>query len=95
MGVLILWTLLMVAVQLLVGWIIYRLQGRKLTWAQFVLPGFVIVGGGTIILISARLGGWSGLGYGLMGMSILASGLLSFVSVVIALAVTHRRRTRR
>lgn len=95
MKVLILWTLLMVVVQLLIGWGIYRLQGRKLTWVQFVLPGFVIVGGGTVILISARIGGWSGLGYGLMGMSILASGLLSFVSVVIALAVTHRRRTRR
>lgn len=95
MGVLILWALLLVAVQLLIGWGIYRLQGRKLTWVQFVLPGFVTVGGGTVILVSVRLGGWSGLGYGLMGMSVLASGLLSFVSVVIALAVTHRRRTGR
>ncbi|WP_440114221.1 hypothetical protein [Paenibacillus sp. QZ-Y1] len=84
--------LLVWLVLLLIGWIIYRLQGRQMTWAQYILPCVAVLGGAIIIMISVDIGGWNGIGYALLGVSIATSGLLTLITVVIVDLVMRRRR---
>ncbi|CAI6080508.1 hypothetical protein PAECIP112173_02910 [Paenibacillus sp. JJ-100] len=79
------------AVQLLIEWIIYRVQGRRMTWIQSILPCLTLLGGAIIIMISIDIGGWRGLGYGLLGFILGTSGLLTLVTVAITALVLRRR----
>ncbi|MHA7579090.1 YesK family protein [Paenibacillus vandeheii] len=77
---------------LLIEWLIYRLQGRQMTRAQFILPCVVLLGGAIVIMISVNIGGWNGIGYALLGVSIATSGLLTLITVIIVDLVMRRRR---
>ncbi|MBR2565357.1 MAG: hypothetical protein IKE29_12120 [Paenibacillus sp.] len=79
------------AVQLLIEWIIYRVQGCRMTWIQSILPCLTLLGGAIIIMISIDIGGWRGLGYGLLGFILGTSGLLTLVTVAITALVLRRR----
>ncbi|MFE6074619.1 hypothetical protein ACFVQB_09095 [Paenibacillus sp. NPDC057886] len=92
MAGLVLLVLLVWVALLLIGWLIYRLQGRRMTWAQYILPCVAVLGGAIIIMISVDIGGWNGIGYALMGVSIATSGLLTLITVVIVDVVIRRRR---
>ncbi|MCM3135611.1 hypothetical protein M3629_22790 [Paenibacillus polysaccharolyticus] len=91
MEVLILWTLGMWVVQLLIEWIVYRAQGRQMTWIQSILPCLTLLGGAVVIMISINIGGWNGLGYALLGAALGTSGLLTLITVAITALVLRRR----
>ncbi|MFS0872474.1 hypothetical protein [Paenibacillus xylanilyticus] len=91
MDVLILWTLGMWAVQLLIVWLIYRMQGRRMTWGQYILPCAALLGGAIVVMISIDIGGWNGIGYALLGVSLGTAGMLTLITVVIAELVLRRR----
>ncbi|PQP84351.1 hypothetical protein C0Q44_07155 [Paenibacillus sp. PCH8] len=91
MEVLIMWTLGMWAVQLLIVWLIYRMQGRRMTWGQSILPCVALLGGAVVIMISINIGGWNGIGYALLGVSLGTSGLLTLITVAITGVVLRRR----
>lgn len=91
MDVLILWTVGMWAVLLLIEWLIYRMQGRRMTWVQYILPCVALLGGATVIMISIDIGGWNGLGYALLGASLGTSGMLTLITVAITDVVFRRR----
>lgn len=91
MEVLILWTLGMWVVQLLIEWIVYRMQKRRMTWIQSILPCLTLLGGAVIILISIDIGGWNGIGYALLGAALGTSGLLTLITVAITALVLRRR----
>ncbi|WP_434748928.1 hypothetical protein [Paenibacillus amylolyticus] len=91
MEVLILWTLGMWVVQLLIEWIVYRVQGHRMTWIQSILPCLTLLGGAVVIMISIDIGGWSGLGYALLGAALGTSGLLTLITVAITALVLRRR----
>ncbi|PIH57999.1 hypothetical protein [Paenibacillus sp. LK1] len=92
MEVLILWTLGMWAVQLLIEWLIYRLQGRRMTGVLYILPCVALLGGAVVIMISIEIGGWNGIGYALLGASLGAAGMLTLITVAITDVVFRRRR---
>lgn len=92
MEVLILWTLMLCAVQLLIDWLIYRVQGRRMTWVQYLLPCVALLGGAIVIMISVDIGGWNGIGYALLGVSLSTSGLLALITVTIVDVLMRRRR---
>ncbi|MDN4601282.1 YesK family protein [Paenibacillus sp. F6_3S_P_1C] len=77
---------------LLIEWLIYRLQGRRMTRAQYILPCVALLGGAIVIMISVDIGGWNGIGYALLGVSIATSGLLTLITVIIVDVVMRRRR---
>ncbi|HBU81358.1 MULTISPECIES: YesK family protein [Paenibacillus] len=91
MDVLILWTVGMWAVLLLIEWLIYRMQGRRMTWVQYILPCVALLGGATVIMISIDIGGWNGIGYALLGASLGTSGMLTLITVAITDVVFRRR----
>lgn len=91
MEVLILWTLGMWAVQLLIEWFIYRLQGRQMTWVQYILPCVALLGGAVVIMISIDIGGWNGIGYALLGASLGTSGMLTLITVAIRDVMLRRQ----
>ncbi|WP_339257858.1 hypothetical protein MKY85_28495 [Paenibacillus sp. FSL R5-0749] len=91
MEVLILWTLGMWAVQLLIEWLIYRLQGRRMTWVQYILPCVALLGGAVVIMISIDMGGWNGIGYALLGVSLGTAGMLTLITVAIRDVMLRRR----
>ncbi|MGD0033975.1 hypothetical protein SLT67_21600 [Paenibacillus illinoisensis] len=91
MDIVILWTLGMWAVQLLMEWLVYRIQGRRMTWVQFILPCVTLLGGAIVIMISIDIGGWNGIGYALLGAALGTSGLLTLITVAITALVLHRR----
>jgi len=90
-GLIILILLIWIAL-LLFGWLIYRLQGRQMTWAQYILPCVAVLGGAIIIMISVDIGGWNGIGYALIGVSLMTSGLLTLITIIIVDVVMRRRR---
>ncbi|RAW15996.1 hypothetical protein DC345_10895 [Paenibacillus taichungensis] len=92
MEVLILWTLGMWAVQLLIEWLIYRLQGRRMTGVQYILPCVALLGGAVVIMISIDIGGWNGIGYALLGVSLGTAGMLTLITVAVTDMVFRRRR---
>lgn len=63
-----------------------------MTRAQFILPCVVLLGGAVVIMISVNIGGWNGIGYALLGVSIATSGLLTLITVIIVDLVMRRRR---
>lgn len=89
---LVLWILLVWIVLLLIGWVIYRLQGQRMTWAHYILPCVVVLGGAIIVMISVDIGGWNGIGYALIGVSLMTSGLLTLITTIIVDVVMRRRR---
>ncbi|PZT55557.1 hypothetical protein [Paenibacillus silvae] len=91
MEVLILWTLGMWGVQLLLEWVVYRLQGRRMTWLQSILPCLTLLGGAVVIMISLDMDSWNGIGYALLGFTLGTSGLLTLVTVAITALVLRRR----
>ncbi|WP_145413962.1 hypothetical protein [Paenibacillus xylanexedens] len=91
MDIVILWTLGMWLVQLLIEWVVYRVQGCRMTWIQSILPCLTLLGGAVIILISIDIGGWNGIGYALLGAALGTSGLLTLVTVAITALVLRRR----
>ncbi|MGG4483376.1 hypothetical protein [Paenibacillus illinoisensis] len=92
MDIVILWTLGMWAVQLLMEWLVYRIQGRRMTWVQSILPCVTLLGGAIVIMISIDMGGWNGIGYALLGAALGTSGLLTLITVAITALVLQRRR---
>lgn len=92
MDIVILWTLGMSAVQLLLEWLVYRIQGRRMTWVQSILPCVTLLGGAIVIMISIDMGGWNGIGYALLGAALGTSGLLTLITVAITALVLQRRR---
>ncbi|MDP9700160.1 hypothetical protein J2T16_003065 [Paenibacillus intestini] len=91
MDIVILWTLGMWVVQLLVEWIVYRVQGRRMTWMQSILPCLTLLGGAGVIMISIDIGGWNGIGYAFLGAALGTSGLLTLITVAITALVLRRR----
>ena len=91
MDIVILWTLGMWAVQLLMEWLVYRIQGRRMTWVQSILPCVTLLGGAIVIMISIDMGGWNGIGYALLGAALGTSGLLTLITVAITALVLQRR----
>ncbi|MEC0126406.1 YesK family protein [Paenibacillus pabuli] len=77
---------------LLIEWLIYRLQGRQRTRAQYILPCVALLGGAIVIMISVDIGGWNGIGYALLGVSIATSGLLTLITTIVVDVVIRRRR---
>ncbi|MBY0217565.1 hypothetical protein [Paenibacillus illinoisensis] len=92
MDIVILWTLGMWAVQLLLEWLVYRIQGRRMTWVQSILPCVTLLGGAIVIMISIDMGGWNGIGYALLGAALGTAGLLTLITVAITALVLQRRR---
>ncbi|WJH27247.1 hypothetical protein N6H13_18165 [Paenibacillus sp. CC-CFT742] len=92
MDIVILWTLGMWAVQLLLEWLVYRIQGRRMTWVQSILPCVTLLGGAIVIMISIDMGGWNGIGYALLGAALGTSGLLTLITVAITALMLQRRR---
>lgn len=91
MDIVILWTLGMWAVQLLMEWLVYRIQGRRMTWVQSILPCVTLLGGSVVIMISIEIGGWNGIGYALLGAALGTSGLLTLITVAITALVLRRQ----
>ncbi|MBM6383560.1 MULTISPECIES: hypothetical protein [Paenibacillus] len=91
MDIVILWTLGMWAVQLLMEWLVYRIQGRRMTWVQSILPCVTLLGGAIVIMISIEIGEWNGIGYALLGAALGTSGLLTLITVAITALVLQRR----
>ena len=92
MDIVILWTLGMWAVQLLMEWLVYRIQGRRMTWVQSILPCVTLLGGAIVIIISIEIGEWNGIGYALLGAALGTSGLLTLITVAITALVLQRQR---
>jgi len=63
-----------------------------MTWAQYILPCVAVLGGAIIIMISVDIGGWNGIGYALIGVSLMTSGLLTLITIIIVDVVMRRRR---
>lgn len=91
MDIVILWTLGMWAVQLLMEWLVYRIQGSRMTWVQPILPCVTLLGGAIVIMISIEIGEWNGIGYALLGAALGTSGLLTLIAVAITALVLQRR----
>lgn len=91
MDIVILWTLGMWVVQLLVEWIVYRVQGRRMTWVQSILPCLTLLGGAGVIVMSIDMDSWNAIGYALLGAAIGTSGLLTLITVAITALVLRRR----
>ncbi|SEK45675.1 YesK family protein [Paenibacillus sp. OK003] len=89
---LVLWILLVWVVLLLIEWVIYRLQGRRMTGVQYILPCVALLGGAVVIMISIDIGGWNGIGYALLGVSLGTAGMLTLITVAIMDVVFRRRR---
>lgn len=89
---LILWILLVWVVLLLIEWVIYRLQGRRMTGVQYILPCVALLGGAVVIMISIDIGGWNGIGYALLGVSLGTAGMLTLITVAIMDVLFRRRR---
>jgi hypothetical protein len=79
------------AVQLLMEWLVYRIQGRRMTWVQSILPCVTLLGGAIVIMISIEIGEWNGIGYALLGAALGTSGLLTLITVAITALVLQRR----
>lgn len=88
---LIILTLLVWLALLLIEWLIYRLQGRRMTWVQYILPCVALLGGAVVIMISINIGGWNGIGYALLGVSLGTAGMLTLITVAIRDVVLRRR----
>ncbi|MFX3649029.1 MAG: hypothetical protein ACE3K2_25725 [Paenibacillus sp.] len=88
---LIILTLLIWVALLLIEWLIYRLQGRRMTWVQYILPCVALLGGAVVIMISIDMGGWNGIGYALLGVSLGTAGMLTLITVAIRDVVLRRR----
>ncbi|KAA8756975.1 MULTISPECIES: YesK family protein [Paenibacillus] len=88
---LIILTLLVWVALLLIEWLIYRLQGRRMTWVQYILPCVALLGGAVVIMISIDIGGWNGIGYALLGVSLGTAGMLTLITVAIRDVVLRRR----
>ncbi|MFL0376524.1 hypothetical protein [Paenibacillus amylolyticus] len=88
---LIILTLLVWVALLLIEWLIYRLQGRRMTWIQYILPCVALLGGAVVIMISIDIGGWNGIGYALLGVSLGTVGMLTLITVAIRDVVLRRR----
>ncbi|QLG37897.1 hypothetical protein MKY42_31080 [Paenibacillus sp. FSL W7-1088] len=89
---LVLWILLVWVGLLLIEWVIYRLQGRRMTGVQYILPCVALLGGAVVIMISIDIGGWNGIGYALLGVSLGTAGMLTLITVAIMDVVFRRRR---
>ncbi|MNW63095.1 hypothetical protein D3C74_412660 [compost metagenome] len=88
---LIILTLLVWVALLLIEWLIYRLQGRRMTWVQYILPCVALLGGAVVIMISIDMGGWNGIGYALLGVSLGTAGMLTLITVAIRDVMLRRR----
>lgn len=88
---LIILTLLVWVALLLIEWLIYRLQGRRMTWVQYILPCVALLGGAVVIMISIHIGGWNGIGYALLGVSLGTAGMLTLITVAIRDVMLRRR----
>ncbi|MBD8840797.1 hypothetical protein IFU39_23535 [Paenibacillus sp. CFBP 13594] len=88
---LIILTLLVWVALLLIEWLIYRLQGRRMTWVQYILPCVALLSGAVVIMISIDIGGWNGIGYALLGVSLGTAGMLTLITVAIRDVVLRRR----
>ena len=91
MDIVIMWTLGMWVVQLLIEWIVYRSQGRQMTWIQSILPCLTLLGGAGVIVMSISMENWNAIGYALLGVAIGTSGLLTLITVAITALVLRRR----
>ncbi|WP_433748614.1 hypothetical protein [Paenibacillus amylolyticus] len=88
---LIILTLLIWVALMMIEWLIYRLQGRRMTWVQYILPCVALLGGAVVIMISIDMGGWNGIGYALLGVSLGTAGMLTLITVAIRDVVLRRR----
>lgn len=63
-----------------------------MTRAQYIMPCVALLGGAIVIMISVDIGGWNGIGYALLGVSIATSGLLTLITIIIVDLVMRRHR---
>ncbi|RPK26142.1 hypothetical protein EDO6_04697 [Paenibacillus xylanexedens] len=62
-----------------------------MTWVQYILPCVALLGGAVVIMISIDIGGWNGIGYALLGVSLGTAGMLTLITVAIRDVVLRRR----